>query len=82
MGGVYTVTVEVDVANTQTTRGFVNLYMGATRNNPRGVFTSDSKGSVSATARLADLAVVKTEIYCATATSSTGGWLTLYRLHA
>jgi hypothetical protein len=82
MGGVYAVTLSLGVADLQATRAFVSLYMGGSRGVVRGVFTSDTQAAVSAVARLADLDVVKAEVYCETATSTSAGWLTLYRLHS
>jgi len=82
MGGVYAITVNLSVAASQATRAFVNLYPGTSRIAGRGVFTGDSTGTASITARVADLGIIKAEIYCATATSLNGGWITLYRLHS
>ena len=82
MGGVYAVTVVLNVGAVQNTRAFLNLYMGSSRGLVRGVFTTDSIGFVSATARVADLSIIKAEVYCGTATSLTGGWITIYRLHS
>jgi hypothetical protein len=82
MGGVYAVTATLAVADSQPTRGFVDLYSGSLRSASRGVFTGDSVCTVNVTARVASLSIIKAEIYCGTATSLTGGWITLYRLHS
>ena len=82
MGGVYAVTVTLSVAASQATRAFINLYPGSSRLACREVFTGDSVCTASVTARVADLGIIKAEVYCATATSINGGWVTLYRLHS
>lgn len=81
-GGVYSVTVSLSVADTQPVRAFLNVYLGSSRSPVREVFTTDSVGSVSATARVSDLEIIKADVYCGTASSLVGGWITLYRLHS
>jgi len=82
MGGVYAITTTLQVANAQPTRAYINLYAGASRLAAREVFTGDTICTASVTARVADLGIIKAEVYCATATSINGGWVTLYRLHS
>lgn len=82
-GGVYAVSMTLSVPTpVQSTRAFVNLYTGSSRLACREVFTGDSICTATVTARVADLGIIKAEIYCATATSLNGGWVTLYRLHS
>ena len=81
-GGVYAISVTLSVANSQPTRGFINLYAGSSRLASREIFTGDSICTATITARVADLGIIKAEIYCATATSLNGGWVTAYRLHS
>lgn len=78
--GVYVATVQGTVNNGQTGRAYAEVIMDSRRfRTPFGGFSESGFGSAG-TRRLAAGAVIKAEIYCATATTLGVSTLAIYRI--